>query len=312
MLEREMQWLVEAAKRAQEKRKQFASAPLSSHIPTGFTTGLGTNAQSRGDAPQRLTYVPPRERALAAIDETIKRRQARPWEPTLSHQQYIEGVRATKAYEEQRAREFEEQMALEREKFELEREKFEAEERYRNAQLALQRLAAIKKDSGDEGEVYNPLENYPWISTQPERDRVLRELAGSEIRAVVDYIIADGGKWKDIMNVLESKRPDLAAYALTFEDALLRALEEYESAIDRETSYRPLVMGGTAFDRLREITQRAEQRKEYLKDLERARKLVNELLLKAPLEEAEREKTIEHYKTTYTPPVGTGAAINLP
>lgn len=299
-----MQWLVEAAKRAQEKRKQFASAPLSSHIPTGFTTGLGTNAQSRGDVPQRLTYVPPRERALAAIDETIKRRQARPWEPTLSHQQYIEGVRATKAYEEQRAREFEEQMALER-------EKFEAEERYRNAQLALQRLAAIKKDSGDEGEVYNPLENYPWISTQPERDRILRELAGSEIRAVVDYIIADGGKWKDIMNVLESKRPDLAAYALTFEDALLRALEEYESAIDRETSYRPLVMGGTAFDRLREITQRAEQRKEYLKDLERARKQVNELLLKAPLEEAEREKTIEHYKTTYTP-VGTGAAINLP
>ena len=311
MLEREMQWLVEAAKRAQEKRKQFASAPLSSHIPTGFTTGLGTNAQSRGDVPQRLTYVPPRERALAAIDETIKRRQARPWEPTLSHQQYIEGVRATKAYEEQRAREFEEQMALEREKFELEREKFEAEERYRNAQLALQRLAAIKKDSGDEGEVYNPLENYPWISTQSERDRILRELAGSEIRAVVDYIIADGGKWKDIMNVLESKRPDLAAYALTFEDALLRALEEYESAVDRETSYRPLVMGGTAFDRLREITQRAEQRKEYLKDLERARKQVNELLLKAPLEEAEREKTIEHYKTTYTP-VGTGAAINLP
>lgn len=304
MPEREMQWLVEAAKRAQEKRKQFASAPLSSHIPTGFTTGLGTNAQSRGDVPQRLTYVPPRERALAAIDETIKRRQARPWEPTLSHQQYIEGVRATKAYEEQRAREFEEQMALER-------EKFEAEERYRNANLALQRLAAIKKDSGDEGEVYNPLENYPWISTQPERDRILRELAGSEIRAVVDYIIADGGKWKDIMNVLESKRPDLAAYALTFEDALLRALEEYESAIDRETSYRPLVMGGTAFDRLREITQRAEQRKEYLKDLERARKLVNELLLKAPLEEAEREKTIEHHKTTYTP-VGTGAAINLP
>lgn len=299
-----MQWLVEAAKRAQEKRKQFASAPLSSHIPTGFTTGLGTNAQSRGDVPQRLTYVPPRERALAAIDETIKRRQARPWEPTLSHQQYIEGVRATKAYEEQRAREFEEQMALER-------EKFEAEERYRNAQLALQRLAAIKKDSGDEGEVYNPLENYPWISTQSERDRILRELAGSEIRAVVDYIIADGGKWKDIMNVLESKRPDLAAYALTFEDALLRALEEYESAVDRETSYRPLVMGGTAFDRLREITQRAEQRKEYLKDLERARKQVNELLLKAPLEEAEREKTIEHYKTTYTP-VGTGAAINLP
>ena len=311
MLEREMQWLVEAAKRAQEKRKQFASAPLSSHIPTGFTTGLGTNAQSRGDVPQRLTYVPPRERALAAIDETIKRRQARPWEPTLSHQQYIEGVRATKAYEEQRAREFEEQMALER-------EKFEAEERYRNAQLALQRLAAqrlaaIKKDSGDEGEVYNPLENYPWISTQPERDRVLRELAGSEIRAAVDYIIADGGKWKDIMNVLENKRPDLAAYALTFEDALLRALEEYESAIDRETSYHPLVMGGTAFERLREITQRAEQRKEYLKDLERARKQVNELLLKAPLEEAEREKTIEHHKTTYTPvPVGTGAAINLP
>ena len=306
MPEREMQWLVEAAKRAQEKRKQFASAPLSSHIPTGFTTGLGTNAQSRGDVPQRLTYVPPRERALAAIDETIKRQQARPWEPTLSHQQYIEGVRATKAHEEQRAREFEEQMAFDR-------ERFEAEERYRNAHLALQRLAAIKKDSGDEGEVYNPLENYPWISTQPERDRILRELGGSEIRAAVDYIIADGGKWKDIMNVLESKKPDLAAYALTFEDALLRALEEYESAVGRETSYRPLVMGGTAFDRLREITQRAEQRKEYLKDLERARKLVNELLLKAPLEEAEREKTIEHHKTTYTPvPVGTGAAINLP
>lgn len=304
MPEREMQWLVEAAKRAQEKRKQFASAPLSSHIPTGFTTGLGTNAQSRGDVPQRLTYVPPRERALAAIDETIKRQQARPWEPTLSHQQYIEGVRATKAHEEQRAREFEEQMALER-------EKFEAEERYRNANLALQRLAAIKKDSGDEGEVYNPLENYPWISTQPERDRILRELGGSEIRAAVDYIIADGGKWKDIMNVLENKKPDLAAYAFTFEDALLRALEEYESAVDREASYHPLVMGGTAFDRLREITQRAEQRKEYLKDLERARKQVNELLLKAPLEEAEREKTIEHHKTTYTP-VGTGAAINLP
>jgi len=206
----------------------------------------------------------------------------------------------------------------------LAREKFEADERYRQAQLALQRLAAASrgrsgggysavtpKDSGDEGEVYNPLENYPWISTQPERDRILRELAGSEIRATVDYIIADGGKWKDIMNVLENKRPDLAAYALTFEDALLRALEEYESAVDRETSYRPLVMGGTAFERLREITQRAEQRKEYLKDLERARKQVNELLLKAPLEEAEREKTIERYKTTYTP-VGTGAAINLP
>ncbi len=149
MPEREMQWLVEAARRAQEKRKQFASVPLSSHVPTGFMTGLRAEVPPMAVSMPRTSSVSPRERATVAIDDVREKQQSLPWEPTLQHQQFIENMRATKAAEEQRTKEFEEQMAFNKEKFEQEmalaREKFEADERYRQAQLALQRLAAASR-----------------------------------------------------------------------------------------------------------------------------------------------------------------------
>ncbi len=297
----DMSWLIEASRKAQEKRQQFASPSISQHIPTGFT-GLAAAKEPAFKMP-----LSPKERAGQIIEQMRQEQAQRPVVPTISGKRLMEELRKQQEAEKRAQEEWEYQ--LERDK--LADERYEKEWEYKVAQDAIANALKAKAASGTgtkttKEDLYNPLEPYPWLTTENQQREFLNAVGGQYISNFINDIIADGGSWKDIKSALDSPavKTQLAAHMLNDTDALQIALERYEQAINSMIAQQRPIPVGASKDPISffgGITQRVDWSKKYLNDLEKARKEVMEALLKAPIQKAEQEKTVERYSSTFIP-----------
>ncbi len=145
----DMNWLIEASKKAQEKREQFTAPSLTSHAPTGFT-GLGGN-----QPPVRLPAgsnpgLSPQANAGALIGQMREEQATRPVTPTQSGRRLLEDLR---------------RQELEDERWDMtwERDEERYQEKLRREDEALARqLAAINASGGgviaptEEGAAFDP------------------------------------------------------------------------------------------------------------------------------------------------------------
>lgn len=134
----DMSWLIEASRKAQEKRQQFASPSISQHIPTGFT-GLGEQRQPAFKMP-----LSPREKAGQIIEQMRQEQAQRPVVPTLSAKRLMEDIRSQQEAEKL-ARE---QWAYQLERDKLADERYEREWQYKVAQDAIANAAKARAAGG--------------------------------------------------------------------------------------------------------------------------------------------------------------------
>ncbi len=159
----DMNWLVEASRKAQEKREQFTAPSLTSHAPTGFT-GLGGN-----QPPVRLPAgsnpgLSPQANASAIIGQMREEQAARPVTPTQSGRRLLEELRRQQEAERVAGEQWEHTLGrqeLEDERWGMtwERDEDRYQEKLRREDEALARqLEAIRASGSGSGSVMPPEE----------------------------------------------------------------------------------------------------------------------------------------------------------
>lgn len=139
----DMSWLVEASRKAQEKRQQFASPSLSQHIPTGFK-GLQEGAQQ---APTLKMPLSPRQKAGQTIEQMRQEQAARPAVPTMSGKRLMEDLRKQQEAEKRDQEKW--MYGLERDK--ISDERYEKEWSHKIMQDAIANAARASGGSGGGG-----------------------------------------------------------------------------------------------------------------------------------------------------------------
>lgn len=198
----------------------------------------------------------------------------------------------------------------------LKRDQYELDKEYRNAQIEdLQRAVEASKEGGALGQYQGLLD----MATTPTHEKeILHEIGVNEVRNWSDHVISDGGSWNDIKSIIESNRVNLSPFGLSYGEALQVALESYESHVNNMVANWPIRIGGNLLERHKAQTERVEEHAKHMKELEKARKEVTEILLKEPLRQAELDKTVDRYQTRFQPDIEKmfgdvpGASINLP
>ena len=136
----DMSWLVEASRKAQEKRQQFASPSISQHIPTGFK-GLQEGAPQ---SPAIKMPLSPKDKAGQTIEQMRQEQAQRPAVPTMSGKRLMEDLRRQQEAEKTAQEQW--QYQLDRDK--ISDERYQKEWDYKVAQDAIANAARNAGSSG--------------------------------------------------------------------------------------------------------------------------------------------------------------------
>lgn len=209
----DMSWLIEASRKAQEKRQQFASPSISQHIPTGFT-GLGEQRQPAFKMP-----LSPREKAGQIIEQMRQEQAQRPVVPTLSAKRLMEDIRSQQEAEKL-ARE---QWAYQLERDKLADERYEREWQYKVAQDAIANAARSRGANALGLGLYNTLGS--------QKERI--DAATGHYQRIVQEAIAGGESLKNIANDIVDAVPEMTYDGVNPADILRFAIaqfgQQYES-----------------------------------------------------------------------------------